>query len=358
MKSHPYTGLPSYCYWKRAVTNTPLAETDLVVEAPFKIGRQEAVVTAGSCFAQHIARYLRNSGFGFLITEKPHPFVSHPMAEEFGYGVYTARYGNIYTTRQLLQLFQRAYGLFTPQEDIWRSMDNTAFVDPFRPQIQPVGFCSEQDYYLDRETHFRAVREAFEKMEVFVFTLGLTESWINKTDGAVYPLCPGVAGGEFSDNYEFVNFEVDEVVADFKAFLRLLREKNPTCKIILTVSPVPLMATYEKRHVVVSTTYSKSVLRVACEKLVKTESQVAYFPSYEIITGNQSRGQFFGPDLRSVKEDGVKQVMHLFFKHYLNELSVIEKKAEVKDDQFLADMTQIIKTMCDEEALGKNSEGQ
>ena len=34
-----------------------------------------------------------------------------------GYGIYSARFGNIYTARQLLQLIQRAYGEFVPVED-------------------------------------------------------------------------------------------------------------------------------------------------------------------------------------------------------------------------------------------------
>jgi hypothetical protein len=47
----------------------------------------------------------------------------------------------------------------------------------------------------------------FETLDVLVFTFGLTESWRNRADGAIFPLAPGVAGGEFhGDRYEFVNF--------------------------------------------------------------------------------------------------------------------------------------------------------
>ena len=50
---------------------------------------------------------------------------------------------------------------------------------------------------------------------------------------------------------------------------------------------------------------SKSVLRVAAEQVAKAFEGVAYFPSYEIITGNFNRGQYYGPDLRDVTEAGV-----------------------------------------------------
>ena len=89
---------------------------------------------------------------------------------------------------------------------------------------------------------------------------------------------------------------------------------------ILTVSPVPLTATAEDRGVLVSTTLSKSVLRVAAEEISRERDYVAYFPSYEIVTGNYTRGAYFGEDLRSITEAGVAHVMRLFMKHYTSEV--------------------------------------
>jgi len=85
--------------------------------------------------------------------------------------------------------------------------------------------------------------------------------------------------------HEFVNFGVAEIVADMQLFVEKLLGVNPRAKMILTVSPVPLIATYEDRHVLVSNTYSKSVLRVAAEEISKRNPMCDYFPSYEIITG-------------------------------------------------------------------------
>src|SRR5206468_1674765 len=114
------------------------------------------------------------------------------------------------------------------------------------------------------------------------------------------------AGGEMDfDTYQFINFSVHDVIADLNRFLDQLRDVNPEAKVILTVSPVPLVATYEDRHVLQATTYSKAVLRVSAET-IRTENQnVDYFPSYEIITGQFNRGRYFEDDLRSVKPEGV-----------------------------------------------------
>lgn len=50
---------------------------------------------------------------------------------KFGYDMYSARYGNIYSARQLLQMLQRADGSFPREEACWET--NSRFYDPFRP---------------------------------------------------------------------------------------------------------------------------------------------------------------------------------------------------------------------------------
>src|SRR5205807_6284661 len=107
------------------------------------------------------------------------------------FGVFPARFGNIYTVRQLLQLFQRAYGLFEPTDSEWLSID-AGHIDPFRPRIQQAGFKTVGDLRADRDNHLQAVRQMFEQCDVFIFTLGLTEGWEAMADGAVFPLAPGV----------------------------------------------------------------------------------------------------------------------------------------------------------------------
>ena len=358
MTTHPYACLPDHAFWRRAVARVPPSQVDPVLKAPFAIAPTDRVATAGSCFAQHIARYLRANGLGFLVTETAHPLASPALAAAYGYGQFTARYGNVYTSRQLLQLFQRAYGEFRPAEDAWRAPDGR-LVDPFRPTIQPGGFRTEAAYEADRSRHFASVRRAFEELDVFVFTLGLTECWASREDGAAYPVCPGVSGGSFDPaKHGFLNLTVEDVTADLTAFLARLREVNPEARTILTVSPVPLVATAEDRHVLVSTTYSKSVLRVAAETVARSHDSVAYFPSYEIITGNFSRGAYFAEDCRSVLEPGVAHVMRLFLRHYAG-IGVADGPALAADadanaaaeDAHTQAMHDLVEVACDEVAL-------
>lgn len=360
MSRHPYQSLPTHCFWRHAVAKPPPAEVDPVVRGKFRISRTDRVATAGSCFAQHIARHLRASGFNYWVTETAHPIVQEHVADKFNYGVFTARYGNIYTSRQLLHTLLRAYGYFQPSNDVWRREDGR-LVDPFRPQIQPDGFSSLDEYYADREQHLAAIRRMVEGLDVFVFTLGLTEVWVSLEDGAAYPVCPGVSGGQFDPTrHALINLSVSDVIDDMRQALSIIRACNPNARFLLTVSPVPLVATAIDRSALVSTTYSKSVLRVACEELASA-ADVAYFPSYEIITGNYSRGRYFAKDLRSVTEEGVEHVMRLFMRHYADnsETTRYEDPAVSRDaaaKQQAAVIEQAVAVICDEEALDRSSQ--
>lgn len=316
MADHPYRHLPDRAFWSRAVARPPVADVDPVGSFPLKISRQTKVATAGSCFAQHIARVLQESGFNYYVAEAGHPILPPALARAHNYGLFSARYGNIYTARQLLQLAQRAFGQFEPVEPAWHLADGSV-VDPFRPTVQPRGFIHEAEMLHDRKQHLACVRRLFETLDVFVFTLGLTECWRSRADGAVFPVCPGVEGGEFDpERYEFLNQSVGDVIADLTAFVDMLSAINPKAQIVLTVSPVPLAATATPgENVLVATTYSKSVLRVAAGEMQRKYSHIHYFPSYEIITGAFSRGAYYASDLRNVTEAGVAHVMRLFLRH-------------------------------------------
>jgi hypothetical protein len=65
--------LPDHALWRRAVANVPAPELDPVVDVPFMIGAHDKVATSGSCFAQHIGRYLRDSGLYYYVTETANP---------------------------------------------------------------------------------------------------------------------------------------------------------------------------------------------------------------------------------------------------------------------------------------------
>lgn len=350
---NPYSGNPDYTFWQRSVSALEPDDIDLVTDVPFTLGRTDAVATAGSCFAQHIARTLSAQGFNYLVTEGG---PATPGAVDEGYGLFSARFGNIYTVRQLLQLFDRAYGLFVPVDRAWRGRRG-GMVDPFRPGVQDHGFASAELLDEDRHAHLTAVRRMFENCRVFIFTLGLTEGWVSMRDGGVFPLAPGVGGvPEDQRDYAPRNFRTDDMVADLEEVLAKIRSVNREVRVILTVSPVPLMATFENRHVAVSTAYSKAALRVVAEEVGRGKNWVGYFPSYEIVTGHFN-GDFFEKDGRNVRADGVARVMATFRKHYLGgaggegTLRDTPRLRAMASEEDLQRFNAIERVVCDEEAI-------
>jgi hypothetical protein len=303
---------PDRAFWARSVSHG-FDPSTILEPGPPLLRRCDCIVSAGSCFAANIVLSLESAGFTYLRTEATHPAFSELPEERFGYSRYSAAYGNVYTARQLLQLLKRAMGMFSPAEDRW--VTPSAIVDPFRPGLRyPARSLREFD--LLTAQHLGKTRQAFEHASVFIFTLGLTEAWISRLDGAVFPACPGTVAGSFDpERHEFRNFDAAEIAADLREFIGLLRSINAGIRLILTVSPVPLVATATGDHVVTANAYSKSVLRVAAAELAERESDVIYFPAYEIITGPQAPGNFFDTDRRSVSEAGVKSVVRALLDH-------------------------------------------
>lgn len=309
--SNPYKNLSQNAYWRTAVAECDPMEPGDLFQPKFAITPQTAILTTGSCFAQHVGEALRTADFNVIDTEKLPPTVSDDVAKRFGYRLYSARYGNVYTMRQLLQLFQEAHGTHEPSDAIWER--NGRFFDAMRPAVEPEGLETAQSVRDHREQHLKATRRAFHQAEVVVITLGLTEAWVHRDSGTVYPTAPGVIAGSYDPAiHEFKKFRYDEIIKDFLTLRTILKRRNPDVKFLLTVSPVPLTATASGQHVEVATAHSKAVLRAVCGTLYDDYEDVDYFPSYEAITSGKSGGAYFADNRRSVTKAGVAKAMHMF----------------------------------------------
>lgn len=308
----PYENLPPERFWRTGVAEHEPETVTGLYRKKFTIEPSAQIATAGSCFAQHIARYLRRNGYNVIDRERLPLWVPEELAHRYGYGLYSARYGNIYTVRQLLQLTQEAVGEFTPKNAVW-TRDGRYF-DALRPAVEPEGHETADLVEVHRRPHLRRVRQVLQQANIIIFTLGLTEAWIDSDSGTVFPTAPGTIAGDYApDRFRFKNFTVGEIVADFLAFRERVRAVNPSVRFLLTVSPVPLTATATTDHVLAATTYSKSVLRTAAGELYAMCDDIDYFPSYEIIATPFSGARFYEPNLRSVTADGVDAVMRVFF---------------------------------------------
>ena len=314
MSSSPYTNLPKRQFWRSAVAEDHVLSTANLWQKKFDISLDDRIASAGSCFAQHISRRLLKSGYNFVDVELAPSALPKELHTKFGYATYSARYGNIYTTAQLIELAEEAMGMRPSLDYSWEK--DGRFYDPLRPNVEPNGLDSLEEVMFHRQYHLKKVRELLENCDLFVFTFGLTEAWICKKSGRTLPTAPGTIAGDYQpDNYEFKNYTHAKIQSDFVRFMELLWsiQKKRNCRFLITVSPVPLTATATNNHVLVATTYSKSTLRSVAGELFDQYNEVDYYPSYEIITSPWSRGMFYEPNLRSVAAAGVDAAMRPFF---------------------------------------------
>ncbi|HTJ65245.1 MAG TPA: GSCFA domain-containing protein [Alphaproteobacteria bacterium] len=310
--SNPYDQLPPSAFWRPAVAERHFSEIGPLWAPKFDIRPDQHVVTFGSCFAQHIGRALRQRGFRWLNTEPPPPTLPEADIRRFNYDSFSCRTGNIYTTSMLFQWVKWALLDEPVPDELWEHEGR--WFDPFRPAIEPDGFASAEEALRLRDVTVKAFRHALTSAHRFVFTLGLTECWRNKQHGYEYPLCPGTAAGTFDpEQHEFHNLDVYEVIQDLRETISLLREANGKLRILLTVSPIPLVATNSGQHVMVATMESKSILRAAVSRLVRSRGDTDYFPSYEMINSPAMQGVFFAANRRQVSPMGVEFVMDRFF---------------------------------------------
>lgn len=289
-------------------TELPLAKKHRIIDSSTRI------VSAGSCFATEIAHYLIGNGYNYLVTEgNGGAGASYEVLDVGELPNATAAWGIIFNTPSFRQLVERAFGYRQLPKILWSQLykGEQRFFDPFR---ENVAFRSIDDYVKNYEEHTQAVRRAFTEMDVFIITLGLNEVWTFPADGSVFSRSPWAIAPSLVRRHVM---SVEENVNDLLRMAELLRYVNPQVKIICTLSPVPLHATFrgDDHHIVVANAHSKAVLRVAAEEFVRRCPDAYYFPAYEIVT--TSTDHPWQPDQRHVSRAAVANVMAAFVEMYV-----------------------------------------
>lgn len=287
-----------------------LADADLLIKRTPMIDRSTPIASAGSCFASNVMNALLQLEFSYLKTEEN--------------DIASAGWGLIFNTMSFRQLVEFAFGrrerprvLFPVKVSASNrnsNPDGLSFMDPVR---ESVFFKSIGDYEATYEQHRLNCRRAFEECEIFIFTLGMSEVWEYKLDGSVMAMEPKSVPA-FLVNQRVLT--TSENVEELEAAFQILREHNPKLKLILTVSPIPLHATFrgDDMHVITANSYSKSALRAAADEFcARHPGDVFYFPAYEKIMHGPP--ETWLEDGRHPTTWAVAQVIDLFLRTFLKE---------------------------------------
>lgn len=224
-------------------------------EPPEKIIKPDTQVTAfGSCFASNISDWLSHRNFRVLNKAED---AKRAYVVTFGEGMV-----NSFVIRQQ---FEWAWENKVFDQPLWHGYKAEEF--GYDPEIQA-------------ET-----KRIFDETEVFILTFGLSEVWYDEPTGNVFWRTVPKDAYDPS-RHKFRVSTVEENRDNLEAIYQLIRKHRPDAKIVFTLSPIPLIATFRDNSCLTSNSVSKAVLRVSIDEVVrehKDEGHLFYWPSHEIV---------------------------------------------------------------------------
>jgi hypothetical protein len=249
------------------------------------VGESTRVIGVGSCFARYFVLWLAENGFNKRADASPYSAL--------------VRYSAAFESPAVIaQQFRWAFDEFTPGSTVWIGKDKEVFE------------ANEERRLLVRETLLRT--------DVLILTLGLSEVWYDNQTGE--PLWRALTERHYDASKHV--FRV-ETLHDTKRHLEKIEDIRcrylPGMKVVYTVSPVRLKATFRPVSAITANSVSKAILRAALDEFLRERQEqvnreLFYFPSYEIV--HDYFRDPFEEDNRHVTAFVASQVVQAFARHY------------------------------------------
>lgn len=255
----------------------PSLRPKFTLDAPAK------VFTIGSCFARNIELVLTDYDI-----DLPTIRFSAPKSEwQFKFNGLLNEYNPGTMSQRILAALRSEKN---SEETIIETEDG--FLDVMLPGGFPVTF----ERAVARREEIENVYTHLASSDLVIITFGLVEAWFDEETGLfLNRMPPGLHMRKNPDRYTFRRLDVFDALPLLERAVEGLVAAGVD-KILLTVSPVPLGATFSGDDAIVANSFSKAVLRVCAEKLAKDHEEVDYFPSFELVGSG---------GLNSFKEDNI-----------------------------------------------------
>ncbi|MCB9838013.1 MAG: GSCFA domain-containing protein [Phycisphaeraceae bacterium] len=286
-----------------------LPDLGLLVTPSFRIEPGDPVLVMGSCFAAEIHKALAKQGF---------------EATDAGLGLQ-------YNAPSMLQQWRWALGEPIEASSLIPVTDKRGAPRVADPCAYNRRTCPDAAEAL-RWRHEQASRLSAEllRARVVVMTFGLVEVWRDELANVFCNVTPPAeAIRAFPGRYRCVRLTHAQNLEAMCETFRLIRSANPAARVVATVSPVPLAATFTGADVLIANCYSKSTLRSALTEAIDIARSamgmpIDYFPSYELVTLSdrsdawRERNDEGDPDGRHVRPEFVQGViMRAFLNAYV-----------------------------------------
>lgn len=156
----------------------------------------------------------------------------------------------------------------------------------------------------------QAINEA---PQTAVFTLGTNHVYILNETGEIVDNCRKRPQRLFTER----ELSVDECADYLREAVTMLRQINPSVRIIITVSPIR----YAK-YGFHGSQLSKATLLLAADKLTKEMDNVVYFPAYEIVNDELRDYRFYREDMLHPTDQAVEYIWQRFGETFFSKQTV------------------------------------
>ena len=142
--------------------------------------------------------------------------------------------------------------------------------------------------------------EAIKNSDVFILTLGVAAAFFDRTTGAfVLPRPSALNSRALAEKYLFRMASVKENVDNVLYLIEFIRSIAPQIRIVVTVSPVPLMASFGYASAVQADCLSKCMMRLVAHEVVNGSgtSNILYWSSFEVFRwGGSNSSNYYAAD--------------------------------------------------------------
>jgi tetratricopeptide (TPR) repeat protein len=266
----------------RYVANRFAGLTDIAVNPTFSISKADRFFTMGSCFARNLEYRLVSLGYDvplatFRLSDhdaKPdsgvmNKYTVHSMANELRWAVDPSGKRT------------NALGHEIFLEDIFIHVKDDLWQDPHVHGV-PASF----DLLKEQREKMEAAMRVVTDCGVFIFTLGLAETWYDcKTDVYLNETPHVTALRREPDRYRVQVLDYGDIYEQLEIIYETLtRHCRADFRMLITVSPIPFKRTFTGDDALSANMYSKSVQRAAAEAFWRKHPNIDYFPSYEMVS--------------------------------------------------------------------------
>lgn len=291
---------------------------DIFINPEFQFSPNDNIFTVGSCFARGLEKSLVMDNISVLSTSLD--FDSEKAVKQNNTAM---GYMNKYNTYSILYEFDWALNnKFQNGENFIQIDQDTCFDTNSNPVLPFTNF----EKSLERRRKIHSVFNKIINCKVLTITLGLVEVWHDlELDLFLNATPPHQLLRRFPDRFQFEVMDFQDNMHNLEMLYEIFKAHGlDDMEIVITVSPVPLQATFSGRDVVLANTFSKSLLRIVAETWANAHNNVHYFPSYEIVMN--SNQNIWENDKRHLKGYITQYIMEVFKKNYMEGYNKWQKR--------------------------------